>query len=474
MTSYSKLGYSQYISSFDKSILSGLQANLCIGWSHNIIDVSKNYSMAQNSYPPAYQSWLILCLGIVFYFTGFFHRMVTAVMADQLMADFNIGAASLGNFSSFYYYSYVAVQIPTGILADRWGPRKLLAAGALLSSIGAFIFAVAHSIHLANFGRLVIGASMGVAWVSILKISTRWFKPNHFAVVTGLALCLGILGAISAGAPLRLLMDFWDWRSIILGAGILTLLQSLAIWTYVRDDPVQKGYTSYATDFTVSKHKSKTSILSDLSKVFRFKNTWILAIVPASLVGPLLAFTGLWGIPYLTTHYHLTPVRSASLISVFLIAWALGGPVLGALSEKMGRRKPIYFYTLFISLIGWIPILFLQDLQLWLLILFFGIVGFASSAIVIGMAFAKESVPLAMVGTVSGICNMGMEMGPMFLQPAVGLVLDYRWDGLIENGVRIYDLSAYHMAFGIIMGVSILGTLMILFAKETFCQQLRE
>ncbi len=97
--------------------------------------------MSRNNYPPAYQSWLALCLGIAFYFSGFFHRMVTAVMADQLMADFNIGAASLGNFSSFYYYSYVAVQIPTGILADYWGPRKLLTAGAALSSVGAFIFA---------------------------------------------------------------------------------------------------------------------------------------------------------------------------------------------------------------------------------------------------------------------------------------------------------------------------------------------
>ena len=427
-----------------------------------------------SKYPPAYQSWLTLCLGIAFYFSGFFHRMVTAVMADQLMADFNIGAASLGNFSSFYYYSYVAVQIPTGILADYWGPRKLLTAGALLSSFGAFIFAAASSIHMANIGRLVIGASMGVAWVSILKLSTRWFKPNQFAVVTGLALCLGILGALSAGVPLRLLMNLMGWRSVIFGAGAITLLISLAIWIFVRDDPVQKGYTSYATDTAASNHGSGASILSDLSNIFRYKNTWILTIVPASLIGPVLTFAGLWGIPYLTAHYHLTPVKSATLISALLIACALGAPVLGALSEKTGRRKPIYFYALCISLIGWIPILFLQNIPLWLLVVLFSIVGFASSAIVIGMVFVKESVPLALAGTVSGIGNMGMEMGPMILQPAIGLVLDSRWDGLSENGIRIYDLNAYHLAFGVIIGLSILGTVLITFAKETFCQQLHK
>jgi sugar phosphate permease len=430
--------------------------------------------MHQHNYPPAYQSWLILCLGIVFYFSGFFHRMVTAVMADRLMADFNIGAASLGNFSSFYYYSYVAVQIPTGILADYWGPRKLLTTGALLSSVGAFIFASASSIHVANMGRLIIGASMGVAWVSILKLSTRWFKPTQFAGVTGLALGLGILGALSAGVPLRILMNGFGWRPVIGGAGAATLMLSLAIWLFVRDDPVQKGYDSYATDISRALQRPKPSILRDLSNVFQYKNTWILTIVPASLIGPALTFAGLWGIPYLTTHYGLSPVKSAGLISTLLIACALGAPILGVLSEKTGRRKPIYFYALCLSLFGWFPILFLKDLPLWLLVALFSTVGFATGAIVIGMAFVKESVPLALVGTVSGISNMGMEMGPMMLQPAIGLVLDLKWDGVMENGIRIYDLGAFHAAFGVVIGLSITGALLITFAKETFCRQMRE
>jgi sugar phosphate permease len=430
--------------------------------------------MHRHNYPPAYQAWLTLCLGIAFYFSGFFHRMVTAVMADQLMVDFNIGAASLGNFSSFYYYSYVAVQIPTGILADYWGPRKLLTAGAILSSFGAFLFASASSIHMANIGRLIIGASMGVAWVSILKLSTRWFKSNQFAIVTGVALCLGILGALSAGVPLRLLMNLFGWRMVIIGAGAITLILSLAIWVFVRDDPVQKGYDSYATDLAPSIHRQRVSILSDLSTIFRYKNTWILTIVPASLIGPVLTFAGLWGIPYLTTHYALSPVKSATLISALLIACAIGAPVLGALSEKTGHRKPIYFFTLCVSLIAWIPILYLQDIPLWLLVVLFSIVGFASSAIVIGMAFVKESVPFALAGTVSGISNMGMEMGPMILQPTIGLILDLRWDGLVENGIRVYDLNAYHMAFAVIIGLCILGALLITFARETFCQQLQE
>ena len=269
-------------------------------------------------------------------------------------------------------------------------------------------------------------------------------------------------------------MDIYGWRSVIFSVGTMTLLLSLLIWVFMRDDPTQKGYVSYVPAFTGSNLKSRASIIKGLLKIFRYRNTWILIIVPASLAGPLLTFTGLWGVPYLTTHYHLSPVKSASLISILLISCALGGPALGFLSEKTGRRKPILFLALCISLIGWLPILYLKGMPLWVTIVLFSFVGLASSAVIVGMAFVKESVPITLVGTVSGVSNMGMEMGPMILQPAIGLMLAWRWDGLTENGIRIYDLSAYHVAFIAMVGLSLLGALIIPFAKETYCQQLKE
>jgi len=430
--------------------------------------------MEQHNYPPAYRSWIILGLAIAFYFSGFFHRMVTAVMADQLMMDFNIGAAALGNFSSFYYYSYAAVQIPTGIIADHWGPRKLLTCGTLLSSIGAIVFATSSTIFTANMGRLIIGASMGVAWVSILKLTTRWFKPQSFTLVTGIALGLGIFGAISAGFPLRILMNFFGWRTIITGVGIATLLLGIAIWTFLRDEPAQIGYDNFDDGIILSVPGTKSSILKDLLKVFRYKNTWILTFIPATLAGPYLTFTGLWGVPYLSTHFQMTPAKSAALISILLICCALGAPFLGVLSEKVGRRKPIIFLALCCSLLGWFPILYLNNIPTWLIVILFIIIGFASSAIVIGMAFVKESVPVPFAGTVSGISNMGMEMGPMILQPAIGCILDLKWNGTIARGIRIYDLGAYHTAFSLIIGLIIAGIIIIHFARETYCRQLRQ
>jgi nitrate/nitrite transporter NarK len=319
-----------------------------------------------------------------------------------------------------------------------------------------------------------MGASIGVAWVSILKLSTRWFRPQRFAISTGLALSLGVCGALSAGVPLRLLVELFGWRPVIFGAGTVTLVLAVCIWIFVRDDPVQKGYASFAVSDTISASGSRFSLFADLAKILRYKNTWLLTIIPSSLVGPLLAFAGLWGVPYLTTHYHLTAVTSAAITSALLIAWALGGPVLGALSEKTGRRKPIYFCSLGIALIGWVPVLFMHSYPLWFIIFTLCLAGFGSGAIIIGFAFIKESVPSSLAGTVTGVCNMGMEMGPMFLQPAIGWILDRNWNGGLENGIRIYDLGAYQLAFGLMIGLSLLGPVLVPFTRETYCQQLNK
>ncbi len=426
--------------------------------------------MNHHNYPSAFQSWITLSFGIAFYFSGFFHRMITGVMADQLMSDFSIGATSLGNFASFYYYSYVAVQIPTGVLADKLGPRKLLTVGTLLSSIGTLIFASASSIYVANLGRLIIGASMGVAWVSILKLTTRWFRINQFAVVTGIGLCLGFLGALAAGAPLRIMMNLLGWRLIMLFVAIATFALSLAIWLYLRDDPSQKGYDSFLTNINDLTLAPRTSILHNLLSVFKFKNTWVLSIASACLIGPILTFAGLWGIPYIEAQYDINTVTSATIVATLLLSFAIGAPFLGMLSEKNGCRKTIYFVSMCISLCCWIPIIYIK-MPLWLLVVMLSFEGFASSSVVIGMAFVKESVPLSLAGTVSGVSNMGMEMGPMILQPAIGLLLGLEWEGILINGAYVYSIRAYHIALSLLIGLAVFGPLLILFSKETFCRQ---
>ena len=424
-------------------------------------------------YPPIYLSWLVWGLGAAFYMSGFYQRVAPAVMTDYLMADFSIGAASLGNLSAFYFYSYAAVQIPTGLLADYWGPRKLLTAGALTAFLGAFLFAAAPSILFANAGRLLIGGSVGVAWVALLKLSMHWFPPRRFAMTTGLGLFCGIVGAVSAGVPLRIMVDHFGWRPVMLASAGVSLVIAVALWIIVRDDPSERGYTSFVSSPNIAPD-AISSLLSGLGKVFDYKNTWLLSVAPSGVAGPALAFSGLWGVPFLTTHYGLSPAKSAALTSTLLVSWAVGGPVLGALSDRIGRRKPLYMAGCFVGCAGWSLILFMPGLPVWVLTLLVTMVGFASGAMILGFAFVKESVPASLAGTVSGVCNMGVMIGPMALQPVMGWILDRSWNGTMENGIKIYHLGAYRSAFTLMMAWSILAAVLICFTTETNCRQMVE
>ena len=394
-------------------------------------------------------------------------------MTDYLMADFQIGATALGSLSAYYFYSYVAIQIPTGLLADAWGPRKLLTAGSFVAALGAFLFAGAPNILVADVGRLLIGLSVGVAWVALLKLSMHWFPPRRFATTTGLSLCVGLVGAVSAGVPLRLLIDHFGWRPVMTASALGAVAIALCIWVMVRDDPSERGYQNFISSETGTDH-SIASLLSGLLKVFTYRNTWIIALAPSGVAGAVLAFSGLWGIPFLTTHYGLTPAKSAALTSLLLITWGLGGPLSGAISDRMGRRKPIYVAGSFLAASCWCLILFMQNIGLWFLTLLIIVTGTASGVMVLSFAFAKESVPPSLSGTVSGVINMGVMTGPMILQPVMGWLLDKNWNGTLESGVRIYELGAYRSAFLLMMAWSVMSAILICFSKETHCRQITQ
>jgi MFS family permease len=149
-------------------------------------EASKN--QPQSDFPPTRLAGAIWALGAAFYLIGFYQRVAPAVITEELMSGFAINAAALGNLSAFYFYSYVAMQIPTGVLADRWGPRRLLTCGCLLAGGGTLLFAAAPTVQWANLGRLLIGGSVAVAFVSVLQLAGRWFPPYRFAMLTGLTL----------------------------------------------------------------------------------------------------------------------------------------------------------------------------------------------------------------------------------------------------------------------------------------------
>lgn len=421
---------------------------------------------ANANFPPLRLAWTVWGLGALLYLIGFYQRVAPAVITGELMSEFALNAAALGQLSALYFYSYVAMQVPTGILADHWGPRRLLSAGAAMAAIGTLLFALSPTYFWSGAGRLLVGASVAVAFVGMLKLAGHWLPDRHFSLASGLALFTGVVGAVTAGVPLRLLVDAFGWRAVMTVSGLVTALLALAIWWVVRDDPVDRGYASHAPEHP-DDTQAPDGIWAGLKRVVGYRNIRLLFLVPGGLVGSVLTFAGLWGVPYLTTHYGLATTQAAALTSLMMIAWAVAGPVFGTLSDRSGLRKPLYMAGMVVAALCWAVLIALPGLPLAALVALLTVIGLASGCMIIGFAFAKESVPGRVGGTASGIANMGVMIGPMLLQPAVGVVLDRFWDGALVDGVRVYGIDAYRFGFGLMLVWVVIGVVALALTRET-------
>ena len=406
-------------------------------------------------------------LGAALYLIAFYQRVAPAVITQELSRDFGLSAASLGNLSAFYFYSYVAVQIPTGLLADRWGPRRLLALGAALTAAGTLLFALAPSVAWANAGRLAIGAAAGVAFVSMLKLASHWMPARQYAFASGVALFVGVVGATLAGPPLRIAVDAFGWRAVMGASAAVTAAVAVAIWTVVRDDPSQRGFASFHAHAAAA---HSPPVMAQLREVLSYRNTWLLLLIPGAFSGIILTFAGLWGVPFLVTQYGFSPRGAAAMCSAMLIVWSFASMAYGPLSERMGRRKPIYIGGLAATMVLWSVVVFVPALPVSVLVGILLAVSIAAGGFILTFAFARESVPARLAGSVSGIANMGVMLGGMFMQPLVGLVLDSRWDGRMAEGVRLHDFAAYQWGFALMLGWCVVGLALLLATRETYCK----
>ena len=164
------------------------------------------------------------------FFLSFFHRVAPAALSQELTREFHLSSAALGTLAASYFYVYTLMQIPTGVLVDTLGPRRVLTAGGLVSGSGSLLMGLAGSFGAAAFGRTLVGLGVSVAFVSTLKLNSVWFDERRFATMTGISTVLGTSGAVFAAAPLAWLVTRVSWRSVFFAAGLASLAVAALIW----------------------------------------------------------------------------------------------------------------------------------------------------------------------------------------------------------------------------------------------------
>lgn len=422
--------------------------------------------------PPSWMSWAVWGTAACFYLSAFYLRNSPAVMTTELMRDFSITASNLGHFSAVYFYAYVLMQIPTGVLVDSWGARRLLILGSILAALGTFTFGFTGNVGVAMAGRALVGGATAVGWVVTLKLATHWFPPHRFAMLSGLGLAIGNIGALAALVPLRLLVEQFGWRPVAMGSAAMVLGLAGVAWTLVRNDPVERNYASFAPSvLQKTNHHSLWLLLKGFRRVFAYRNTWLIFFAQGGFVGTMITFSGLWGPSFLKTRFGVSAATAAAICSVMTICWAVASPICGHLSDKIGRRRPIYLSGAVAATIGFATMFYVPGLPIEVFVPLAGLSSFACGAVILGFAFAKESVPVQYLGTVSGAINVGNMVGPMLLQPAIGWVLDQRWSGATLNGLRVYELGDYQAGMSLMVGWLLVSSVLIALTTETHCKQ---
>ena len=417
--------------------------------------------------------WTIYVILVLAYMTAFFHRMAPGVVSAELMASFQTSGAALGSLAAMYYYIYTALQIPAGVLADTLGPRVGVAVGCLVAGAGSVLFGLAETFEIASAGRLLVGLGVSVVFVGLMRSNTLWFSERVYGAISGLTLLLGNLGAILAAGPLALALQAISWRNIFIGIGLFSVLIALLSILFVRSRPEDAGLPSVQELEGLAPHPPREHHwLLELRRVLTTGAVWPSFFVMFGVTGSLLAFAGLWGVPLMRDGFGLDRTAASLYTTVALSGFALGCLAMGALSDRLGRRKPVIVGASALSLLLWLALILLPWGPGWSGLLLYGLLGLVAGGFVVGYAVAKEVVAPGVAGMSIALVNMGLFLGAAIMQPAFGWVMDLTWDGVLVDGVRVYALADYRNGLWLSAGGAGIGLIAALFVRETGCRNI--
>jgi MFS family permease len=405
--------------------------------------------------------WIVWGLGCLFYFYEFLLQVSPSVMGQTLMSDFSVTAHSLGFMAGVYFYSYAIMQIPGGIMMDRFGPHKLLTIATVVCALSSIAFGLTESFAMATFARFSIGFGSAFAAVGAMKLAANWFPPQRFALLTGIMVTIGMLGAIGGESPLALMINKIGWRHSMILLGIAGLFLALLILIVAKDSPMPAKK---------QKSKSKESVFQGLKNVINNRQLWLVAVYGGLMYMPTPVFCGLWGVPFLMHKYNYDHVQASALVSLIFVGWVIASPLWGAFSDRIRRRLvPMYIGTTG-SLITFSAILYLplpNVIHLEILLVLFGIF---SSGFLTAFSIAKEISCKSYVATSLSFMNMMNMVGVALAQPFIGRVLDLLWSGTIKNNVRIYSIKDYSISISVLtVGIAI-AAIILPFIKDTYCK----
>jgi MFS family permease len=416
-------------------------------------------------------AWLICILGAVFYSYEYFLRISPSVMEGALRNHFDLSATGFGLLSAFYYYAYVPMQLPVGVLMDRFGPRRLLTLACFICVVGTFMFANTLIFGIAAAGRFLVGLGSAFAFVGVLKLATLWLPEDKLGFVAGLATALGTIGAMVGDNLLGGMVEWMGWQKTVYFTAVFGVGLVIVLWFGIKDHQRHREQSG-----TIDSFKKN---MVDLGIIVRSKQMWINGMYGCLVYLPTTVFAELWGIPYLRSAHGLTQSNANLCNSVLFLGFTIGAPLMGFISDKIRQRKLPMRIGACGAFIMMFIILYVPDLSLLNLSLLMFFLGLFYSVQSLVFAVGRELSPNEAAGTAIAMTNMIVMIGAMFLQPLVGRIMDWSLrrreslgiipgDGLsVDRIQQLYTASDYQLALSLIPLGILIAIILTFFLRET-------
>jgi MFS family permease len=380
------------------------------------------------------------------------------------MHQFQVNATELGILSAFYYFIYTPMQIIVGLLSDLYGPRKILTLAVIACALGSYVFGTALTLPTAANGRLLIGFGSAFVFVAVLKLTASWLPQRFFALFVGLTTALGMFGAMAGDIILSSLVHSIGWKPTVTVGTTIGILLIPLVWLIIRDKPQT---ASHEKDIIKTKPPYRETFIG-FFKILKNPQMWLNGFIGCLMYLSLSLFAELWGIPFLTTVYHLPTPNAATACSMVFLGWLIGGPLIGYISDvTYSRRTPMCLGCLFSAFLISLIVYFPQIISIGLLHLLLLLFGIFSSGEIICFAVSSENNPKHLVATATAFTNSLVMLGGIICQPLAGKILDLSWSGQMLNGDRVYSVIDNQHALTILPIALLLGFILTFWLRET-------
>lgn len=416
---------------------------------------------------PGLRAWAIWTVGVAAYVLAITNRSSLSAVGVDAAARFDADAATLSLFAVVQLAVYGGMQIPTGVLLDRYGARPIMTVGMLLMAVGQLTMAVSPSVGVAILARMLLGAGDAAIFPGVLRLIATWFPAQRGPIMVQLTGIVGQSGQLVALIPLAALLHATSWTITFGSIAGLGVLFAILVFLLIRNHPPDRDEDVSVDTDTGAIRVVTSSVDTGVGIRAAWAHPGTRLAFWSHFTTPFAgtAFVLLWGMPFLTAGEGRTTAEAASIMSLYVVVGMALGPIMGELSRRVPhlRSRALVLPTVAVQAVAWLAVIaYPGPAPLWLLLALAVALATGGPASMIAFDHARTHNPSHRLSTATGVTNAGGFLAALLAILLIGLALDVQGAGTPAT----YNLDAFRIAFLMQVPLWLLGGAFIVIERK--------